>query len=151
MNVIFVSLLLRLLSVLAFNYFQRTRESLNRETEMAALQHSIGERSEIFLQSWGYLKLLGLQRVIWGSIRTDWNVQDVRCSANQDMQAAIRLYLTAKRRLLVRDENIQVNSAIFLGGGRGGDSCMVHLIVITLYMVLSWLPENCDSLVHVGF
>lgn len=151
MNVIFVSLLLRLLSVLAFNYFQRTRESLNRETEMAALQHSIGERSEIFLQSWGYLKLLGLQRVIWGSIRTDWNVQDVRCSANQDMQAAIRLYLTAKRRLLVRDENIQVNSAIFFLGGRGGDSCMVHLIVITLYMVLSWLPENCDSLVHVGF
>lgn len=67
------------------------------------------------------------------------------------MQAAIRLYLTAKRRLLVRDENIQVNSAIFFLGGRGGDSCMVHLIVITLYMVLSWLPENCDSLVHVGF
>lgn len=151
MNVIFVSLFLRLLSVLVFNYFQRTRDSLNRETEIAALQHSIGERSEIFLQSWGYLKLLGLQRVIWGSIRTDWNVQDVRCSANQDMQAAIRLYLTAKRRLLVRDENIQVNSAIFFLGGRGGDSCMVHLIVITLYMVLSWLPENCDSLVHVGF
>lgn len=53
------------------------------------------------------------------------------------MQAAIRLYLTAKRRLLVRDENMQVNSAIFfLGGGKGG---LVHGAF------------NCDYVVHGPF